>query len=178
MYVSSAIVMFVSFTQLPRDLQDFLDAAGDEGVVLFSLGSHVNEMETAKAQMFAHGLARLSQRVIWQFSGNLSGIRIGENTKTVTWMPQSQLMGKCGGYVDSERTNWKLRSAHCALQKWSHFTPPNWSHFTPPNRKISGGFIVSAWLYPFRDQCENPGNMKGAHGSSIGCEIPVYTMTM
>ena len=54
----------------------------------------MSEMESAQAQMFANALARLPQRVLWQFSGdNYSRIRIGNNTKTVTWMPQQEVMG-------------------------------------------------------------------------------------
>ncbi|XP_038065082.1 2-hydroxyacylsphingosine 1-beta-galactosyltransferase-like [Patiria miniata] len=76
---------------IPKDQQEFLDAA-DEGVVLFTLGSHVNEMETAQAQKFANGLAKLKQRVIWQFPGSVTHLHIGNNTKVVQWMAQQKIM--------------------------------------------------------------------------------------
>ncbi|XP_071806950.1 UDP-glucuronosyltransferase 2C1-like [Asterias amurensis] len=78
--------------EIPQDIQDFLDTVGDEGAVLFSLGSHVNEMEAMQAQLFSDGFARLPQRVLWQFTGNTSYVRFGNNTKLVKWMPQKQLM--------------------------------------------------------------------------------------
>ncbi|XP_071806916.1 UDP-glucuronosyltransferase 2C1-like [Asterias amurensis] len=92
-FTASPMLGIPSEHQISEDLQEFLDGANDEGVVLFSLGGHVNEMESAQAQMFANALARLPQRVLWQFSGDNSRIRIGNNTKTVTWMPQQKVMG-------------------------------------------------------------------------------------
>ncbi|XP_038065635.1 2-hydroxyacylsphingosine 1-beta-galactosyltransferase-like [Patiria miniata] len=89
--LASPMLGLPSDEKIPRDQQEFLDAA-DEGVVLFTLGGHVNDMETAQAQMFANGLAKLKQRVIWQFPGSLSHLQIGNNTKVVQWMPQQKIL--------------------------------------------------------------------------------------
>ncbi|XP_071806439.1 UDP-glucuronosyltransferase 2B20-like [Asterias amurensis] len=91
-FTASPLLGIPSEHKISEDLQEFLDGANEEGVVLFSLGGHVNEMESAQAQMFANALARLPQRVLWQFSGNISRIRIGNNIKTVKWMPQQEVM--------------------------------------------------------------------------------------
>ncbi|XP_033641643.1 2-hydroxyacylsphingosine 1-beta-galactosyltransferase-like [Asterias rubens] len=91
-FTASPLLGIPSEHQISEDLQEFLDGANDEGVVLFSLGGHVNEMESEQAQMFANALARLPQRVLWQFSGNISRMKIGNNTKTVKWMPQQEVM--------------------------------------------------------------------------------------
>ncbi|XP_038065081.1 2-hydroxyacylsphingosine 1-beta-galactosyltransferase-like [Patiria miniata] len=107
--LASPMLGLSSDKKIPKDQQEFLDAA-DEGVVLFTLGSHVNEMETAQAQMFANGLAKLKQRVMWQFPGSLAHLHIGNNTKVVQWMLQQKILdhrntkallnhgGRCGMY--------------------------------------------------------------------------------
>ncbi|XP_022099293.1 UDP-glucuronosyltransferase 2B33-like [Acanthaster planci] len=91
MFLASPMLGLPSEETVPQDQQEFLDAA-HQGVVLFTLGGHVNEMQTAQAQMFANGLAKLSQRVLWQFSGSVSHLRIGDNTKVVQWIPQQKIM--------------------------------------------------------------------------------------
>ncbi|XP_071795087.1 UDP-glucuronosyltransferase 2B20-like [Asterias amurensis] len=92
-FIASPMLGLPAERKIPEDMQDFLDNANDEGVVLFSLGGHVNEMESAQAQMFANALSRLPQQVLWHFSGNLTKIIIGKNTKTYKWFPQQEVMG-------------------------------------------------------------------------------------
>ncbi|XP_038065882.1 2-hydroxyacylsphingosine 1-beta-galactosyltransferase-like [Patiria miniata] len=89
--LASPMLGLPSNEKISVEQQKFLDDA-NEGVVLFTLGSHVKEVETAQAQMFANGLAKLKQRVIWHFPGSVTHLHIGNNTKVVQWMPQQEIM--------------------------------------------------------------------------------------
>ncbi|XP_022085859.1 UDP-glucuronosyltransferase 2B31-like [Acanthaster planci] len=78
--------------QIPEDQLAFINDANDAGVVLFSLGTHVNEMEVTRAEMLARSLAKLPQRVVWHFPGDTSKLPLGNNTKVVQWMPMQKIM--------------------------------------------------------------------------------------
>ncbi|XP_038054871.1 UDP-glucuronosyltransferase-like [Patiria miniata] len=76
---------------LSKDVSKFVEGA-TAGVVLFSLGSHVESMELKQGQMFADGFAKLPQRVLWQSNVNFTGLKLGKNTKMVNWLPLRDLM--------------------------------------------------------------------------------------
>ncbi|XP_038053809.1 UDP-glucuronosyltransferase 2C1-like [Patiria miniata] len=78
--------------EVPEDQLEFLEGSDDAGVILFSLGTHVINMEVARAEMLARGLAMLPHRVLWHFPGNTSQLPIGNNTKVVEWMPMKKIM--------------------------------------------------------------------------------------
>ncbi|XP_038050655.1 UDP-glucuronosyltransferase 2B10-like [Patiria miniata] len=78
--------------KIEDDVVEYLDTAPN-GVVLFSLGSHVGSMEREKAQVLADGFALLPHRVLWQTSAALPvGIKLADNTKVVRWLPMAQVM--------------------------------------------------------------------------------------
>ncbi|XP_051877277.1 UDP-glucuronosyltransferase 2C1-like [Pristis pectinata] len=77
---------------LPAELQRFMDSSGEDGVVIFSLGSVVGFLPPELASEVAAGLARLPQRVIWRFTGRLPST-LGNNTKIMSWLPQNDLLG-------------------------------------------------------------------------------------
>ncbi|XP_059835489.1 UDP-glucuronosyltransferase 2C1-like isoform X2 [Hypanus sabinus] len=76
---------------LPADLQRFMDNSGEDGVVIFSLGSAVGMLPREVASEFAAGLAGLPQRVIWRYIGALPST-LGNNTKIMSWLPQNDLL--------------------------------------------------------------------------------------
>jgi len=49
-------------------------------------------MHKSKAEVIAAALARLPQRVIWRYDGEMPD-SLGANTKTMDWIPQNELMG-------------------------------------------------------------------------------------
>ncbi|XP_038050887.1 UDP-glucuronosyltransferase 2B31-like [Patiria miniata] len=78
--------------KIADDVVEYLNTAPN-GVVLFSLGSHVGSMEREKAQVLADGFALLQHRVLWQTSAALpAGIKLADNTKVVQWLPMAQVM--------------------------------------------------------------------------------------
>ncbi|XP_059834801.1 UDP-glucuronosyltransferase 1A1-like [Hypanus sabinus] len=76
---------------LPADLQRFMDNSGEDGVVIFSLGSIVGTIPPEAVSEVAAGLARLPQRVIWRYIGALPP-NSGNNTKILSWFPQNDLL--------------------------------------------------------------------------------------
>ncbi|XP_062913510.1 UDP-glucuronosyltransferase 2C1-like [Mobula hypostoma] len=76
---------------LPADLQRFMDNSGEDGVVVFSLGSAVGTLPPQVASEFAAGLAKLPQRAIWRYTGALPST-LGNNTKILSWLPQNDLL--------------------------------------------------------------------------------------
>ncbi|XP_032896131.1 UDP-glucuronosyltransferase 1-2-like [Amblyraja radiata] len=76
---------------LSAELQRFMDGSGDQGVVIFSLGSVVSISPPELATELAAGLARLPQRVVWRLVGDAPST-LGNNTKVMSWLPQNDLL--------------------------------------------------------------------------------------
>lgn len=55
---------------LPKDLEQFIDGAGDKGIILFALGT-LGDVVLKKHQvdMLAEVFGRLEQRIIWRLKG-------------------------------------------------------------------------------------------------------------
>ncbi|KAM3922008.1 UDP-glucuronosyltransferase 1-2-like [Leptodactylus fuscus] len=75
---------------LTQDIQDFVDNS-EHGIVVFSLGTLVRTLPHNIAREIAAGLAQLKERVIWRYSGEPLDT-LGNNTKTVDWLPQNDLL--------------------------------------------------------------------------------------
>ncbi|XP_072014711.1 UDP-glucuronosyltransferase 2C1-like isoform X3 [Amphiura filiformis] len=76
---------------LSRDWEDFLQSAGDDGVVLFSMGSYATGIDEDIAALFAGAFAQLPQKVIWKLNGKPSST-LTANVKVVDWIPQNDLL--------------------------------------------------------------------------------------
>ncbi|XP_037536824.1 UDP-glucuronosyltransferase 2A2 [Nematolebias whitei] len=77
---------------LPKDMEKFVQSSGDEGIVIFSLGSMVKNLTTEKANIIASALAQIPQKVLWRYSGKKPDT-LGSNTKLYNWIPQNDLLG-------------------------------------------------------------------------------------
>ncbi|XP_004596265.2 UDP-glucuronosyltransferase 2B14-like [Ochotona princeps] len=77
---------------LPKDMEDFVQSSGEEGVVVFSLGSMVSNMSEERANVIASALAQLPQKVLWRFDGKKPET-LGPNTQIYKWIPQNDLLG-------------------------------------------------------------------------------------
>ncbi|XP_072014709.1 UDP-glucuronosyltransferase 2A1-like isoform X1 [Amphiura filiformis] len=76
---------------LSKDWEDFLQSAGDDGVVLFSMGSYATGIDEDIAALFAGAFAQLPQKVIWKLNGKPSST-LTANVKVVDWIPQNDLL--------------------------------------------------------------------------------------
>ncbi|XP_040823453.1 UDP-glucuronosyltransferase 2B13-like isoform X1 [Ochotona curzoniae] len=77
---------------LPQDMEDFVQSSGEEGVVVFSLGSMISNMTEERANVIASALAQLPQKVLWRFEGRKPDT-LGPNTRLYKWIPQNDVLG-------------------------------------------------------------------------------------
>ncbi|XP_011819528.1 PREDICTED: UDP-glucuronosyltransferase 2B18 isoform X3 [Colobus angolensis palliatus] len=77
---------------LPKEMEEFVQSSGENGVVVFSLGSMVTKMKEERANVIASALAQIPQKVLWRFEGNKPDT-LGLNTRLYKWIPQNDLLG-------------------------------------------------------------------------------------
>ncbi|XP_009238311.2 UDP-glucuronosyltransferase 2B10 isoform X2 [Pongo abelii] len=77
---------------LPKEMEEFVQSSGENGVVVFSLGSMVSNMTAERANVIATALAKIPQKVLWRFDGNKPDA-LGLNTRLYKWIPQNDLLG-------------------------------------------------------------------------------------
>ncbi|XP_008062242.1 UDP-glucuronosyltransferase 2B17-like isoform X3 [Carlito syrichta] len=77
---------------LPKEMEDFVQSSGGNGVVVFSLGSMVSDLTEERANVIASALAQIPQKVLWRFDGKKPHT-LGPNTKLYKWLPQNDLLG-------------------------------------------------------------------------------------
>ncbi|XP_011782460.1 PREDICTED: UDP-glucuronosyltransferase 2B19-like isoform X3 [Colobus angolensis palliatus] len=77
---------------LPKEMEEFVQSSGENGVVVFSLGSMVSNMSEERANVIASALAKIPQKVLWRFDGNKPDT-LGLNTQLYKWLPQNDLLG-------------------------------------------------------------------------------------
>ncbi|XP_054760514.2 UDP-glucuronosyltransferase 2C1-like [Lytechinus pictus] len=78
---------------LPSDLEAFMQSSGDEGVILFTLGTYVSHIKSEFLEPFAEAFERyLQQKVLWQFAGE-PRFKVPPNVKTMPWLPQNDILG-------------------------------------------------------------------------------------
>ena len=51
---------------LPNELDQFMQKAGDEGVILVSFGTVLDQIDEASLQMMAKAFSTLPQKIIWK----------------------------------------------------------------------------------------------------------------
>ncbi|XP_031136736.1 UDP glucuronosyltransferase 5 family, polypeptide D1 [Sander lucioperca] len=77
---------------LPADLEEFVQSAGEHGVIIMTLGTLVNALPKEAADEIASVFAKMPHKVIWRHKGNCPST-LGNNTLIVDWMPQKDLLG-------------------------------------------------------------------------------------
>ncbi|XP_051793479.1 UDP-glucuronosyltransferase 2C1-like [Acanthochromis polyacanthus] len=77
---------------LPADLEDFVQSAGEHGVIIMTLGTLVDALPKEVANEIGSVFAKLPQKVIWRHKGERPST-LGNNTLIVDWMPQKDLLG-------------------------------------------------------------------------------------
>ncbi|XP_069314167.1 UDP-glucuronosyltransferase 2B4-like isoform X2 [Eulemur rufifrons] len=77
---------------LPKEMEDFVQSSGENGVVVFSLGSMISNMTEERANVIAAALAQIPQKVLWRFDGKKPDT-LGPNTQLYKWLPQNDLLG-------------------------------------------------------------------------------------
>ncbi|XP_052454118.1 UDP-glucuronosyltransferase 2C1 isoform X2 [Carassius gibelio] len=91
---------------LPKDMEEFVQSSGDDGIVVFSLGSMIDKMPKETSNMIASALAQIPQKVLWRYGGEQPDT-LGANTRIYKWIPQNDLLGhpKTRAFITHGGTN-------------------------------------------------------------------------
>ncbi|XP_055967184.1 UDP-glucuronosyltransferase 2B31-like [Sorex fumeus] len=91
---------------LPKEMEEFVQSSGENGIVVFTLGSMVSNIPEEKANAIASALARIPQKVLWRFDGKKPDT-LGANTRLYKWIPQNDLLGhpKTKAFITHGGTN-------------------------------------------------------------------------
>ncbi|XP_015723197.1 UDP-glucuronosyltransferase 1-9-like isoform X1 [Coturnix japonica] len=76
---------------LPKEFEAIVNASGEHGIVVFSLGSMVSEIPMKKAMEIADALGTVPQTVLWRYTGEVPP-NLPKNVKLVKWLPQNDLL--------------------------------------------------------------------------------------
>ncbi|KAM8789592.1 UDP-glucuronosyltransferase 1A3 isoform 6-T6 [Rhynchonycteris naso] len=79
-------------TPLSQEFEAYVNASGEHGIVVFSLGSMVSEIPEKKAMEIADALGKIPQTVLWRYTGTRPS-NLAKNTILVKWLPQNDLLG-------------------------------------------------------------------------------------
>ncbi|XP_006893518.1 PREDICTED: UDP-glucuronosyltransferase 1-3-like isoform X1 [Elephantulus edwardii] len=82
----------VSREPLSQEFEAYVNASGEHGIVVFSLGSMVSEIPEQKAREIADALGKIPQTVLWRYTGTRPS-NLAKNTILVKWLPQNDLLG-------------------------------------------------------------------------------------
>ncbi|XP_009236526.1 UDP-glucuronosyltransferase 1-6 isoform X3 [Pongo pygmaeus] len=77
---------------LSQEFEAYINASGEHGIVIFSLGSMVSEIPEKKAMAIADALGKIPQTVLWRYTGTRPS-NLANNTILVKWLPQNDLLG-------------------------------------------------------------------------------------
>ncbi|XP_057234647.1 UDP-glucuronosyltransferase 1A1-like isoform X5 [Malurus melanocephalus] len=76
---------------LSQEFEAVVNASGEHGIVVFSLGSMVSEIPMKKAMEIAEALGTVPQTVLWRYTGKAPP-NLPKNVKLVKWLPQNDLL--------------------------------------------------------------------------------------
>ncbi|XP_037253692.1 UDP-glucuronosyltransferase 1A1-like isoform X2 [Falco rusticolus] len=77
--------------KLPQEFEAIVNASGEHGIIVFSLGSMVSEIPMKKAKEIAEALGSVPQTVLWRYTGEAPP-NLPKNVKLVKWLPQNDLL--------------------------------------------------------------------------------------
>lgn len=76
---------------LPADLEEFVNGSGDDGFIVFALGSVVSSIPEEKAKQFLDAFRQIPQRVVWRYTGAVPE-DLPKNVRIMKWLPQNDLL--------------------------------------------------------------------------------------
>ncbi|XP_053511186.1 UDP-glucuronosyltransferase 1A10 isoform X5 [Artibeus jamaicensis] len=77
---------------LSLEFEAYVNASGEHGIVVFSLGSMISEIPEKQAKEIADALGKIPQTVLWRYTGTRPP-NLSKNTILVKWLPQNDLLG-------------------------------------------------------------------------------------
>nr|AHX56949.1 UDP-glycosyltransferase 211F1 [Strigamia maritima] len=78
---------------VPKEFEDFIQSSGENGFILFCLGSNVDSKDIPDEvkERIVNALGRLKQHVIWKHEKELDNCP--KNVKITKWLPQQDILG-------------------------------------------------------------------------------------
>ncbi|XP_063519500.1 UDP-glucuronosyltransferase 2B18-like [Pongo pygmaeus] len=73
-------------------MEEFVQSSGENGVVVFSLGTMVSNMTEERTNVIASALAQIPQKVLWRIDGKKTNT-LGSNTRLYKWIPRNPFLG-------------------------------------------------------------------------------------
>ncbi|XP_076867450.1 UDP-glucuronosyltransferase 2B20-like [Brachyhypopomus gauderio] len=91
---------------LPKEMEEFVQSSGDDGIVVFSLGYMVKDLTKERANTIASALGQIPQKVLWRYAGEKPDT-LAPNTRLYDWIPQNDLLGhpKIKAFITHGGTN-------------------------------------------------------------------------
>ncbi|CAL8344564.1 unnamed protein product [Lota lota] len=91
---------------LPQEIEEFVQSSGEDGIVVFTLGSVIKNISADRANVIASALAQVPQKVLWRYGGKKPET-LGSNTRIYNWIPQNDLLGhpKAKAFITHGGTN-------------------------------------------------------------------------
>nr|XP_027827204.2 UDP-glucuronosyltransferase 2B17-like isoform X4 [Ovis aries] len=91
---------------LPKEMEEFVQSSGENGIVVFTLGSMISNITEEKVNVIASALAQIPQKVLWRYDGKTPDT-LGPNTRLYKWIPQNDLLGhpKTKAFITHGGTN-------------------------------------------------------------------------
>ncbi|KAM9440742.1 UDP-glucuronosyltransferase 2A1-like [Clarias gariepinus] len=77
---------------LPKEMEDYVQSSGDDGIVVFSLGSMIKNLSKARLNDITPALGKIPQKVVWGYTG-VKPETLASNTRIYDWIPQNDLLG-------------------------------------------------------------------------------------
>ncbi|OWK13634.1 hypothetical protein Celaphus_00017447 [Cervus elaphus hippelaphus] len=90
----------------PQEMEEFVQSSGENGIVVFTLGSMISNITEEKVNVIASTLAQIPQKVLWRYDGKKPDT-LGPNTRLYKWIPQNDLLGhpKTKAFITHGGTN-------------------------------------------------------------------------
>lgn len=85
-------VIFVSFPTFLQDLETFVNGSGDDGFIVFTLGSMVSAMPEEKAKLFFNAFRQIPQRVTITLRDEITLLRFSPITYIIVYSMQTTLL--------------------------------------------------------------------------------------
>ncbi|KAK6323122.1 hypothetical protein J4Q44_G00054610 [Coregonus suidteri] len=98
---------------LSEAMEEFVQSSGDDGIVVFSLGSMIKNLTKERGNTIATALGQIPQKVLWRYSGEKPET-LAPNTRVYDWIPQNDLLGhpKTKAFVTHGGTNGLYESIY------------------------------------------------------------------
>ncbi|XP_029615776.1 UDP-glucuronosyltransferase 2A1 [Salmo trutta] len=98
---------------LSKAMEEFVQSSGDDGIVVFSLGSMIKNLTKERGNTIATALGQIPQKVLWRYSGEKPET-LAPNTRVYEWIPQNDLLGhpKTKAFVTHGGTNGLYESIY------------------------------------------------------------------